>query len=154
MVVDGPCWLRIDVDATVEAVTVPADGQYRRLRELLGGPTDRGIYHRRAIHYVQDGPQRTDANWNLAAWAAACLWRRTVLSYEIYGPVVVTGPDSDESEGLRGLDEDVARELRACADAVMRCRERWRRMPVMSQEHLREVLTEAQRGMETGPEGA
>ncbi|MFI0772583.1 hypothetical protein ACH4TQ_48165 [Streptomyces sp. NPDC021218] len=142
------CALRIDPDATSSRLDLPTDqaAQHNVLRSLIGGSTDRAVYHRNALLHVHGNGAGMRLPVNPAAWALACSWRGLALPYLLYGPVIVTGPDTS------GTVEDLKDRLLAQAEEVARRAEELRlewsaRPPVSEPAARQELLAYARRAI-------
>ncbi|MEU4896235.1 hypothetical protein AB0B12_26370 [Streptomyces sp. NPDC044780] len=131
------CALRIDPDSTSSRLALPTDqtAQYDILRSLIGGNPDRAIYHRQALLHLHGNGAGTRLPVNPAAWALACAWRGLNLPYLLYGPVLVTGPDT------RGAVENLNDSLLAQAEEIARrtaeLRMEWSTRPPVSEPAAR-----------------
>ncbi|MGW7319627.1 hypothetical protein [Streptomyces sp. NPDC054865] len=131
--------LRIDTDGAAVALPWPDDGERRQaVRAAVGGPSDRGVYHRRAHHHVH-GSGQSECPMNLAAWVLACLWRGIDIPYGLYGDVVVTGPD------VEALDAEMVGEVLSVCAAVAEVRQEWSSRPPVGEAQARAELLAAGR---------
>ncbi|MFD7555198.1 hypothetical protein ACFV9E_11785 [Streptomyces sp. NPDC059835] len=133
--------LRVDADGAVTVLPWPDDlvQQGLLIRAGVGGQADTGAYHRRAVLHVHGNGQGEGLPMNLAAWVLACVWREVELPYGLYGVAVVTGPQS------RGLDSDLAAEVRAVCKAVADVRVEWQYRPPAGEASARAELLAAAR---------
>ncbi|WP_331726195.1 hypothetical protein [Streptomyces sp. NBC_01276] len=132
--------LRIDVDGAVVVLPWADDDAAcsAQVREVVGGPADRAIYHRKAHLHVHGNGAAEGLPMNLAAWVLASQWRGMEISYGFYGPVLVTGPDRS------ALPEGMAAEVRAVCAAVAEVRLEWMTRPPAGEAAARaEVLAAA-----------
>ncbi|WP_191878545.1 MULTISPECIES: hypothetical protein [Streptomyces] len=132
--------LRIDVDGAVVVLPWADDVAARmaQVRDVVGGPADRAIYHRQAHFHVPGNGAAEGLPMNLAAWVLASQWRGMEISYGFYGPTLVTGPDRSP------LSEGMAAEVRAVCAAVAEVRLEWVTRPPAGEAAARaEVLAAA-----------
>lgn len=138
--------LRIDTDGMVVVLPWPEDEgeRWEAVRAAVGGAADAAVYHRRAHLHVHGNGQAETLPVNLSAWVLASVWRGMDITYGLYGPVVVTGPQ------LTGLDDDLAGEVRAVCAAVVEIRREWTaRPPVGGQQARAELLAAARYSVES-----
>jgi len=138
--------LRIGADGAADPLELPDayPAQRRALRDLLGGTVDAGVYHRRAlVHVFGEGALAQGREFNVAAWALACVWRGMDIGYGLYGTAVVTGPGRDDG-GSDALADDLAEQVRAVCAAVREVLVEWRTRPPAGEAAARaEVLAAA-----------
>ncbi|ALV39273.1 hypothetical protein [Streptomyces sp. CdTB01] len=124
--------LRIDPDATVTDLTLPATDAHIAIQEHVGcEAVDQGVYHRRAALHIHGNGLKLGLPQNLAAWALASAWRGMPL-YPLAGPVVITGRTA--SGDMAALDNDLAQHAKAVAQTVRDTVSEWRERPPASNE--------------------
>lgn len=136
--------LRIDPDATVTDLNLPAADAQSAIQEHLGSDAvDHGVYHRRAVLHIHGNGQNLGLPQNLAAWALASAWRGMPL-YPLAGPIVVTG--RTESGDVTALDDDLVQHAKAVAQTVRDTLSEWRaRPPASNDTAVNELLAYAAR---------
>lgn len=133
--------LRIGVDGAVVVLSWPDDdaARWAQVKDLVGGPVDRAVYHRQAHFHVHGNGASGGLSMNLAAWVLASLWRGMEIPYGFYGPVVVTGPERC------ALGDGVAGEVRAVCAAVAEVRQEWVSRPPVGERAARAEVLDAAR---------
>ncbi|MFF4755273.1 hypothetical protein ACWD5R_35320 [Streptomyces sp. NPDC002514] len=141
--------LRIDPDASVIELSLPASDVQSAVREHVGsGAVDQGVYHRRAVLHIHGSGLMLGLPQNLAAWALASAWRGMAL-YPLAGHVVVTGRTADGE--VTGLDGGLARHAKSVVQTVRDTLSEWRERPPASHEAaVRELLAYAVRDVASG----
>ncbi len=137
--------LHIAPDATSSHLDLPEDAhaQHDILRNLIGDTVDRAVYHRQALLHLHGNGAGRRLPVNPAAWALACAWRRLDLPYLLYGPVIVTGPDTRGV--LQTLADSLLGEAEEVARRVEELRLEWSTRPPASESAARhELLTHTQ----------
>ncbi|MEU9014635.1 hypothetical protein AB0D12_33740 [Streptomyces sp. NPDC048479] len=137
--------LRIDPDATVTELDLPATDAHSAIREHVGTPdaVDQGAYHRRAVLHIHGTGQQAGLPQNLAAWALASAWRGMAL-YPLAGPIVITGLTA--AGDVTALDDDLVQHATAVAQTVRETLAQWRTRPPASNEAaISELLAYAAR---------
>ncbi|MBO3681726.1 hypothetical protein [Streptomyces sp. NEAU-YJ-81] len=140
--------LRIDPDATSSRLNLPTDStaQHDVLRSLIAGSTDRAVYHRQALLHLHSNGAGIRLPVNPAAWALACTWRGLNLPYLLYGPVIVTGPDT--SGAIEDLNDRLLTEAEKVADKALELRLEWSARPPVSEPAAQnELLAYARRAL-------
>ncbi|WP_413804343.1 hypothetical protein [Streptomyces sp. OE57] len=108
------------------------------IRSLIGGTTDRAVYHRQALLHVHGNGAGRRLPVNPAAWALACAWRGLNLPYLLYGPVLVTGPDTGGA--VETLNDRLLAQAEEVTRIVQELRGQWSTRPPMSEPAAREEL--------------
>ncbi|MFD8340201.1 hypothetical protein ACFV42_47640 [Streptomyces solisilvae] len=138
--------LHIDPDAASSRLNLPEDAnaQHDILRSLIGDTADRAIYHRQALLHLHSNGAGRRLPVNPAAWALACVWRGLDLPYLLYGPVIVTGPDTRGV--LQTLTDSLLDEAEEIARRTAQLRVEWSTRPPASEPAARlELLANARR---------
>lgn len=136
--------LRIDPDATVTDLNLPATDAHIAIQEHVGSDAvDQGVYHRRAVLHIHGNGLKLGFPQNLAAWALASAWRGMPL-YPLAGPIVITGRTTSGDKAA--LDHDLAQHAKAVAQTVRDTLTEWRERPPASNEAaIKELLAYAAR---------
>ncbi|MEU5930649.1 hypothetical protein ABZ817_45545 [Streptomyces antimycoticus] len=140
--------LCINPDATSSHLGLPTDqaAQHHALRNLIGGSTDRAVYHRQALLHVHGNGAGTQLPVNPAAWALACAWRGLNLPYLLYGPIIVTGPDTGGT--VEELNDRLLAQAEEVTRTVQELQRQWSTRPPESEPATRqELLTYARRAI-------
>ncbi|MEV8063122.1 hypothetical protein AB0P37_43630 [Streptomyces antimycoticus] len=138
--------LHIDPDATSWHLELPEDAsaQHDVLCRLIGDTVDRAMYHRQALLHVHGNGAGMRLPVNPAAWALACAWRRLDLPYLLYGPVIVTGPDT--SGVIETLNDRLLSQAEEVARRTKELHLEWSTRPPVSESAARhELLAYARR---------
>jgi hypothetical protein len=136
--------LRIDPDATVTDLNLPAPDAHSAIQEHVeSDAVDQGVYHRRAVLHIHGNGLKLGLSQNLAAWALGSAWRGTTL-YSLTGPVVITGRTANGD--VTALDDDLAQHAKAVTQTVRDTLSEWRQRPPASNEAaIQELLAYAAR---------
>ncbi|MFJ2349597.1 hypothetical protein [Streptomyces antimycoticus] len=138
--------LRINPDATSTRLHLPTEqaAQHDLIRRLIGGSTDRAVYHRQALLHVHHNGTGTQLPVNPAAWALACTWRGLDLPYLLYGPVIITGPDTGST--IEELNDRLLTQAEKITRTAQELRLEWSTRPSASEPAARlELLANARR---------
>ncbi|MEU3497609.1 hypothetical protein ABZ747_29470 [Kitasatospora cineracea] len=107
--------LQIDPIGPVAAIDLPDDPALRQrvLTTRLGGSPDRGVYHRRALMWLDGKAVDRGLPANVVATALASAWRGTDVgtSYFLHGRIIVTGAADGGADHLEEELADQAREV-------------------------------------------
>ncbi|MET8211908.1 hypothetical protein ABZT51_39065 [Streptomyces sp. NPDC005373] len=128
--------LRIDINTVMEQIELPEDQRaaLATIHGVVGGQTNQGVYHRRALFHIHD-TANSESPLNLAAWTLASAWRGMSL-YPL--TIVVTGRNADGD--VTGLEEDLVHQAEAVVAMVRETVERWREQPPLSNEAAAQEL--------------
>ncbi|MFD9692262.1 hypothetical protein ACFXPX_38590 [Kitasatospora sp. NPDC059146] len=144
--------LLINPDSTVEPIDLPDEPGLRSkaIATRLSGSPDPGNYHRRALMWVHGNGANEGLPPNLTATALASAWRGLDIgsSYFLYGSVIVTGAEYGD---VAPLEEDLAGQAQAVAEAVVARRTAWQtEQPASNEAAWAEILQCAFRAVRPG----
>ncbi|MER5638240.1 hypothetical protein ABT095_14925 [Kitasatospora sp. NPDC002227] len=105
-----------------EEVPLDPDGYLAKIRSLLGGPVNEGNYHRRVRMWTRDSGA-AERNVMATALASAWLGRDLAAHYWLYGPVVLSGVDTDGRP--QPCPPEAYRDVTALQEVFHELRTRW-----------------------------